>query len=96
MIDQFWDLNFIREPADIFNLDYNKIIPLEGWGEISTNNLKKAIEKSQVISLDKFIFSIGIRHIGQENAKILAGFLLQLKSFQNYLKKSLEMKYYQI
>ena len=31
VIDQFWDLNFIREPADIFNLDYNKIIPLEGW-----------------------------------------------------------------
>ena len=87
VIDQFWDLNFIREPADIFNLDYNKIIPLEGWGEISTNNLKKAIEKSQVISLDKFIFSIGIRHIGQENAKILAGFFVTIEEFSKLFEK---------
>ena len=87
VIDQFWKLNFIREPADIFNLDYNKIIPLEGWGEISTNNLKKAIEKSQVISLDKFIFSIGIRHIGQENAKILAGFFVTIEEFSKLFEK---------
>ena len=39
--------------------------------------LKNAIEKSKSISLDKFIYSIGIRHIGQENAKIIAGFLVQ-------------------
>jgi DNA ligase (NAD+) len=43
--------------------------------------LKKAIEKSQLISLDKFIYSIGIRHIGQENAKILAGFFNSIKKF---------------
>ena len=43
-------------------------------GERSINNLKKTIFKSQTIPLEKFIFSIGIRHIGQENAKILAGF----------------------
>ena len=49
MIDQFWDLNFIREPADIFNLDYNKIIPLEGWGEISTNNLKKLLKNRKLL-----------------------------------------------
>ncbi len=81
VIEQFWDLNFIKEPSNIFDLNYNKIKNLEGWGELSINNLKKAIKKSQIVSLDKFIYSIGIRHIGQENAKILAGFFSSIKEF---------------
>ena len=81
VIEQFWDLNLIREPSDIFELNYNEIKKLEGWGDLSIKNLKNAIQKSQLISLDKFIFSIGIRHIGQENAKILAGFFTSIKDF---------------
>ncbi len=81
VIDQFWELNLIKEPSDIFKLNYNKIEKLDGWGERSINNLKKAIFKSQTIPLEKFIFSIGIRHIGQENAKILAGFFGNIKEF---------------
>ncbi len=81
VIDQFWDLKLIKEPSDIFNLKYDKILKLEGWGELSINNLKKAIKKSQIISLEKFIYSIGIRHIGQENAKILASFFSSIKEF---------------
>ena len=81
VIEQFWDLNLIREPSDIFDLDYSKIEKLDGWGKLSINNLKKAIKKSQSIPLDKFIFSIGIRHIGQENAKILASFFSSIKEF---------------
>ena len=81
VIEQFWDLNLIKEPSDIFNLDYKKISKLEGWGELSINNLKSALKKSQSISLDRFIFSIGIRHIGQENAKILSGFFGSIKEF---------------
>ena len=81
VIEQFWDLNFIKEPSDIFDLNYNKIQKLEGWGELSIDNLKKAIKKSQVIYLDRFIYSIGIRHIGQENAKILASFFSSIKEF---------------
>ena len=80
VVEQFWELKFIKEPADIFKLDFEEIKKLEGWGELSINNLKKALKNSQNISLDKFIYSIGIRHIGQENAKILAGFsLVQLR-----------------
>ena len=82
VIEQFWDLRLIREPSDIFDLNYNKIEKLEGWGEISINNLRKAINKSKNISLDKFIFSIGIRHIGQENAKILAAFFIYVTEFK--------------
>ncbi len=81
VVDQFWNLNFIKEPADIFKLDYEKIKNLEGWGNLSIENLKKAINNSKEISLERFIFSIGIRHIGQENAKILANFFFSIDEF---------------
>tara|TARA_X000001036_G_scaffold37450_1_gene30361 strand:+ start:298 stop:2331 length:2034 start_codon:yes stop_codon:yes gene_type:complete len=81
VIDQFWDLKLIRKPSDIFTVNYNKIENLEGWGKLSISNLKKAIDKSKIIELDRFIFSIGIRHIGQENAKILAGFFQSIDKF---------------
>mgnify|MGYP001259987989 CR=1 FL=1 len=53
----------------------------EGWGKLSINNLKKAVEKSKSIALDRFIYSVGIRHIGQENGKILANFFKTPKRF---------------
>ena len=81
VVEQFWDLKLIKEPSDIFKLDYEKIKKLEGWGELSIENLKKAILKSKVISLERFIFSIGIRHIGQENAKVIAAFFISIKEF---------------
>jgi DNA ligase (NAD+) len=81
VIEQFWNLDLIRKPSDIFELNYDKIKMLEGWGQLSINNLKKSIIKSETITLDKFIFSIGIRHIGQENAKILASFFGSIKEF---------------
>ena len=85
VIDQFWNLDFIKEPSDIFNLNYNKIKKLEGWGDLSINNLKKSVENSRKISFDKFIFSIGIRHIGQENAKILADFFITIKELKKFI-----------
>ena len=81
VIEQFWDLKLIKEPSNIFELDYSKIQKLEGWGNLSINNLKEAIQNSKLIALDRFIFSIGIRHIGQENAKIIASFLVSIKNF---------------
>jgi DNA ligase (NAD+) len=81
IIEDFWALNFIRLPQDIFSLDYKKVEKLEGWGELSVSNLKTAIEKSKSISLAKFIYSLGIRHIGQENAKNLARYFVSIKNF---------------
>ena len=72
---------FVRTPADIFSLNYEKIEKLEGWGKLSIKNLKNAINNSKKIVLDRFIYSIGIRHIGQENAKILAAFFKTEKKF---------------
>ncbi len=83
VIDQFWDLKLIRKPSDIFKIDYKEIENLEGWGKLSISNLKEAIEKSKIIELDRFIFSIGIRHIGQENAKILSSFFKSINKFSN-------------
>ena len=83
VIEQFWQLKLIRKPSDIFNINFSKIENLEGWGDLSISNLKKAIDRSRTIELDRFIFSIGIRHIGQENAKILAGFFKSIEKFNN-------------
>ena len=81
IVEDFWSLNFIRLPQDIFTIDYKKIEKLEGWGELSVSNLKTAIEKSKDISLAKFIYSLGIRHIGQENAKNLSRYFVSMKNF---------------
>ena len=85
VIDHFWDLNLIKEPSNIFNLDYKKIEKLDGWGDVSVNNLKNAIRKARKINLERFIYSLGIRHIGQENAKIVAGFFVTISKFENLL-----------
>ena len=83
VVENFWDLKLIRYPYDIFDLKYENIEKLEGWGKLSVSNLKYSIEKSKKVSLEKFIFSLGIRHIGQENAKLIAD---NLKDIKNLLK----------
>jgi len=86
IVENFWQLNLIKLPQDIFMLDYEKIKKLEGWGELSVSNLKYSIENKKNISLEKFIYSLGIRHIGQENAKLLTK---HLKSAGNFFKLSI-------
>jgi len=91
IVEDFWLLNFIRLPQDIFTLDYKKIEKLEGWGELSVNNLKTAIDKSKDISLIKFIYSLGIRHIGLENAKNLSRYFISIKNFLKLCNSDLLM-----
>ena len=81
LIDNFWKENLIKFPYDIFNMDLNVLKDFNGWGEKSINNLKNSIEKSKTIQLDRFIFSLGIRHIGEENAKVLAKHFLNVNKF---------------
>ena len=64
-------------------MNYQYIANLDGWGDLSVENLKNSIEKSKKVSLQRFIYSIGIRHIGIENAKILSE---NLKTVSNFLK----------
>ncbi len=83
VVEKFWELKFIRYPQDIFKIDYKKIEKIDGWGKLSVSNLKYSIENSKNVTLDKLIYSLGIRHIGQENAKLISD---NIKKFQN-LKK---------
>ncbi len=83
IVENFWELKLIRYPQDIFNLDYKKISNLDGWGNLSVANLKYSIEQKKRITLSKFIYSLGIRHIGQENAKLLSKYLKNPINFFN-------------
>jgi DNA ligase (NAD+) len=82
IVENFFKLNFIKYPQDIFKLDYAKIENLDGWGRQSVANLKYSINSRKNISFDKFIYALGIRHIGLENAKIISK---NLKSFKNFI-----------
>ncbi|MGY8986538.1 MAG: NAD-dependent DNA ligase LigA [Sphingomonadales bacterium] len=64
----------IKTPVDIFKLEKSKdeISKWEGWGELSALNLLKAIKDKQEMPLDKFLYALGVRHIGQQNARLLA------------------------
>jgi len=92
IIQIFWDLNFIKYPSDIFDLDFKVISRLDGWGNLSASNLEKAIKKSQKVTLDKLIFAMGIRHIGQENAKTLAKYFINIKKFEEIFYKEKRKK----
>tara|TARA_Y100000590_G_scaffold284034_1_gene319581 strand:+ start:891 stop:2912 length:2022 start_codon:yes stop_codon:yes gene_type:complete len=81
VVEKFWEKSFIRYPQDIFNLNFDKIENLEGWGQQSVANLKYSIDQSKKISFHRFIFALGIRHIGQENAKIIAKHLQKKENF---------------
>ncbi len=86
IIEGFWKLKLIKFPQDIFKLDYKKIENLEGWGSQSVKNLKYSINEKKNISLERFIFALGIRHIGFENAKILSKHYISFLKFQNLSK----------
>ena len=88
IVENFWKLNLIKLPQDIFNLDFKKIENLEGWGRQSMENLKYSINQRKNISLEKLIYSLGIRHIGLENAKTLSKYF---KSFSNFINFSNEV-----
>ena len=89
IVENFWNLKMIRLPQDIFYLDYEKIKTMDGWGQQSVSNLRYAIEEKKNISFEKFIYALGIRHIGFENAKLIAK---TLKSPENFINLSEENK----
>ena len=75
-IELFYENKWVTEPADIFTLERrNKTIRLEeqeGYGETSIRNLFHAIEERRKITLNRLVYALGIRHIGETNAKLLA------------------------
>lgn len=73
-IRNFYELNYIRRPGDIFRLHTSKeqLQKLEGWGPQSVEKLLRAIDERRTISLPRFIYALGIRRIGERNAQLLA------------------------
>ena len=87
IVENFWKLGLIKYPQDIFKLNYQKIEKLEGWGSLSVENLKYSINNKKNISLDRFIYSLGIRHIGIENAKLISKYFKSFSKFKNLSKQ---------
>ncbi len=90
-IQAFFDEGRIRAPADIFTLKARDGVSLprlaekEGWGEQSASNLFAAIEARRTIPLERFIFALGIRHVGETTAKLLARTFGSLDEFRRVM-----------
>ena len=83
IVESFWKLNLIKFPQDIFLLNYKKIENLDGWGKLSVENLKYSISEKKSISFERFIYALGIRHIGLENAKLLSKYFGTFSKFKD-------------
>lgn len=94
VIEQFWDAGLVRSIDDIFTLEErNKtsLTPLknwEGWGELSVKNLFEAINKKRNISLNRFIYALGIRQVGEQTAKRLAAHYLEFPNLRREISKA--------
>ncbi|MDD4607137.1 MAG: NAD-dependent DNA ligase LigA [Patescibacteria group bacterium] len=90
IINQLMNVGLVRDAADIFNLTQGDLKPLERFAEKSADNLVQAIEKSKTISLARFIFALGIRHVGEETAIVLAQHFKKLNKIQQASLEELE------
>jgi DNA ligase (NAD+) len=81
---ELWQEGIIKTPADIFRLHEHKekLETREGWGEKSVEKLLAAIEARRTISLDRFIYALGIRQVGEVTAKLLARHYVSLERWQ--------------
>ncbi len=87
IIERFFELGLVTERADIYTLTKGDILPLEQFKEKSAQNLIDAIEESKKVSLARFLFALGIRHVGEETARLLAG---EFKTIESLRSKSAE------
>jgi DNA ligase (NAD+) len=73
-IAEFHEAGFLKEPGDIFRLKHHEaaILAREGFGETSVRNLLSAIEARRKPALERFVFALGIRHVGETIAQVLA------------------------
>lgn len=85
IIEDFYNMGIITKLIDIYNLKDRReeLIELEGFGPKSVDNLLDSIEKSKHNSLEKFLFAIGIKGIGEKNAKLIAKKYLTLDNLAN-------------
>jgi DNA ligase (NAD+) len=70
---RLFDLGLIKDAADVYDLEAGQLVPLEGFGEKSAQNLIRAIEKSKDQPFRRVLYSLGIRHVGAVTAGLIAG-----------------------
>lgn len=89
VLETFLKVGLIGKISDIYQLDYEKIAALDGMGQKSADNLKKAVEKSKENDLSKLLFAFGIRHIGQKASKLLSDHFLTLDNIISATKEEI-------
>ena len=89
IIDQLVDDKIIEDPSNIFNITKDQLIKLERFGNKSADNLINSINASKKITLDRFIYSLGIRHVGENTAKELAKNFMSIDKLINCSKDDL-------
>jgi len=72
IIDQLLDQGLVKDPPDLYRLTEADLIPLERFAQKSAGNLVAAIQQSKTVSLDRFIYALGIRYVGEATAHLLA------------------------
>ncbi|QEX21213.1 DNA ligase [Hypericibacter adhaerens] len=84
-IQAFWDEGWLKTPADIYRLHKHRdaLLGREGWGEQSVKKLLDAIDARRRIPLDRFIYALGIRQVGDQTAKLLARHYETLASWRD-------------
>ena len=87
IIDHFFEKGMIKNISDIYQLDYEEIQKMEGFGEKSAENLKDAIELSKNTTLAKFIYALGIRNVGEATSKDI---VKKLGTLDNVMKASID------
>ena len=90
LVDQLVDKKLLSSFADIFNLDENALSELERMGAKSAANLKNAIEHSKSIAFARFLFALGIRHVGEHVAALLADHFHDLDALMDCPREELE------
>ena len=90
VLEQLLDADLIHNIVDLYSIDYEKVAELERTGEKTIQNLKNAIEQSKQNDLSKFIFALGIRHIGAKAGKLLAEHFGNIDAILNAQKEDFE------
>ncbi len=71
-VERFYELGWIKNIADIYRLDYEKVAELEGFGKRSAANMEKAINKAKANPLHRLLYSLSVHHLGRKVSKLLA------------------------
>ena len=83
-VQKFFELGILKDIPGIYHIDWEKVRQMDGFGEKSITNLKQAIELSKQQPLNRLIFGLGIRHVGETTAKTLASAVSQLSDFYSW------------